>query len=210
MPNRIRSYTPLGRKHHWRYYATASTWITTRLDAWRDTDGKILRGYYQDRGRRTAIYKAIVERHGRQALTVLESGGPAADGLTAAKVAEFGRRAAERLRRQHDLIATKTAERARAAAERAVAADARTRQQTKQDYLASVAQRQARAAADRHTHIVASHQAELEKARAELTANTRPDAADVVPMAEWEALTPGERYQRARAGLSRRRHRNRT
>ena len=71
-------------------------WIKTRLDAWRDPDGRVRAGFYQRAGMRTALRAEVTARHGKAGAALLRQGdtGP----LTADRIAEFGRRVARDLR----------------------------------------------------------------------------------------------------------------
>jgi hypothetical protein len=74
-------------------------WIQTRLAAWRDADGRPLRGYYQTRSRRGAARAALIARHGRAALRVLPDPDLSGDQvLTPEQIERFGRRVAAELR----------------------------------------------------------------------------------------------------------------
>ncbi|MFC9250631.1 hypothetical protein [Amycolatopsis thailandensis] len=185
-----------GQVRTWRFYAAATNWIRTRLDAWRDADGRILRGYYQDRGRQVAIRKAVAQRHGRAGVQLLQHGGLTADAqLTADTVAAFGRKVAAQLRRDEALnrpAAPRTA---------TAAASEQARDQARKHFETAEADRRTRAAAQRHEQILASHSDHLEKARAELAAATgTPSTAafDLQLLAERDALTRREKYEQAR------------
>lgn len=184
-----------GQRRTWRFYSAATNWITSRLNAWRDADGQVLRGYYQDRGRQVAIRKAVAQRHGRAGVRLLQHGGLTGDArLTAETVAEFGRKVAAQLRRDQMLdkpAAPRTA---------TAAASQQARDQARKQFETAEAERRARA--ERHQQIIASHGDHLEQARAELAAATGTPSttpADPQLLAERDALTPQERYEQARA-----------
>lgn len=202
-PDAILRNVSAGQTRTWRYYAAVSNWITGRLDAWRDADGRVLRGYYQDRGRRVAIRRAVADRHGRAGARLLQHFGPdvvTGTGLTADVVAEFGRRVAAELR-QHQALDDRTPNRPAPSA----TASEQARDQARKEFDAAAAEKRALAAADRHAAIVDSHREQLEQARAQLAAATgavNAPAADPQVLAEQDALTPKQRHEKARASVA--------
>jgi hypothetical protein len=178
-------------------------WITHRLAAWRDANGQVKPGYYHNRGRRKAMRDAVAERHGRASLTVLGDPDLAHDPtLTPEKITAFGRRVAEHLRPASAVDQPRPTRRPAAACSsphtRAAAADAM--------HTALAEHRQAEQA---RAALHARYRHQLAVARAELAARTRPNPATPTPVpAEWEALTPDQRYERARqrAAAERGRH----
>ncbi|WP_410597810.1 helix-turn-helix domain-containing protein [Amycolatopsis sp. lyj-23] len=202
-PDAILRNVSAGQPRTWRYYAAVSNWITGRLDAWRDADGHVLPGYYQNRGRRVAIRRAVADRHGRAGVRLLQHTGPdvvTGTGLTADVVAEFGRRVAAELR-QHQAVDERASNRPAPSA----AASEQTRDQAREKFDATTAEKRARAAADRHATIVDSHREQLEQARAQLATATgavNTPAADPQVLAEQDALTPQQRHEKARAAVA--------
>jgi hypothetical protein len=173
-------------------------WIRTRLDAWRDADGQVRRGYYQTRGRRRAMRAAVAARYGRAGLAVLPDVDLAADPvLTAEKVAEFGRRIAAQMRPAMTAAANAagcgqvgvTGERTRAAAAAVELVSA------------AVTQRRARqlAAAEHGAALMARLAPQLQAARAELAERNASAPAAPISLREPAELTPAQRYERARA-----------
>jgi hypothetical protein len=166
------------------------TWVKTRLEAWRTPAGEVRTGYFQTRGRRQAIKKALVSRHGRAAARVLRDEDLAADvTLTPEHIAAFGRRVADQLR---DAAPARPAEPATPS---------------------SSAQTRAAAAAQVHDTVVdnrlrrAEHQVlreqladQLAEGRRRLAEATGATDARPVPVAPaQDDLTPMERWERARA-----------
>jgi hypothetical protein len=184
-------------------------WITTRLAAWRDPDGKPRQGYYQTRGRRAAARAALVARHGRAALRVLPDPDLAGEQtLTPEHITRFARRVAAEIRAQTRAAQTRVAQPVPA-----VPAATRTIPLAAAGILQTTAAEQAArraAAAAAHAAMMASHAPHIAAARAELAHNTAAGAP--VPVAPAQASTPEQRYEQARriaAGYRRPRHRRR-
>jgi hypothetical protein len=197
-----RAGTPIGRGPAKGLNRTGVWWwIKTRLDAWRTPDdGKIHPGYYQTRSRRQAMRRAVATRYGRAGLAVLRDEDLAADPvLTPERIATFGRRIATQLRPEP------TAFLSRPIAPASPAASEQARAEATERVTAMLAERHARSAAERHAAMMARYGPELAAARAELAARTGANPAattvpvDLAAQAEHDALTPEERYERARA-----------
>jgi hypothetical protein len=170
-------------------------WVRTRLDAWRDADGQVRRGYYQTRGRRRAMRAAVAARYGRAGLAVLPDVDLAADPvLTAEKVAEFGRRIAAQMRPA--MAAATAANQVSVTGERTRAAAAAV-----ELVSAAVTQRRARqvSAAEHRTALMARLAPQLQAARAELAERTVSASPAPIPLPELAELTPTQRYEQARA-----------
>ncbi|MFC0436136.1 helix-turn-helix domain-containing protein [Kutzneria buriramensis] len=169
--------------------------LRSRLDAWRTPDGGIRTGYYQTRGRRLAIRKALVSQHGRAAAQVLRDEDLAADvTLTPEHIAAFGRRIAEQLRRTEPARPGRPAVPRSSQATRAAAVD---------ELDTTIAVNRARRAADQDVHqqVRDRYRDQLAAARATLAERTGADLAGrAAPLAPDAAdLTPEQRWERARA-----------
>lgn len=203
-----RAGTPIGRGPAKGLNRTGVWWwIKTRLDAWRaPNDGKIRPGYYQTRSRCQAMRRAVATRYGRAGLAVLRDEDLAADPvLTPERIATFGRRIAAQLRPDPATFPSRPA---------APASSERTRAEAAEQVTAVLAEQRAHSAAERHAAMMTRYGPELAAARAELAARTGANPAtvpvDLAAQAEHDALTPEERYERARAlaaGYRRDRHR---
>jgi len=199
-----RSGTPIGRGPGDGLDADqAWWWIQTRLAAWRDADGRPLRGYYQTRGRRAAARAALIAHHGRAALRVLPDPDLASDQvLTPEHIERFGRRVAAEMRAQAPQPAPDAPAATSPGAPPAAAAILAA---------ATAAAAARRAAADAaHAAMMATHAPHIAAARAELAHHTTPGVVDSVTPAR--ASTPAERYEAARriaAGYRRDRPRHR-
>jgi hypothetical protein len=200
-----RAHTPIGRGPADHLDTDqAWCWIRARLNAWRDTDGKPRRGYYQTRHRRKTIRETITTRHGRAALAVLDDLDLATDPtLTPEKITRFGRR-----------VATQTPAQTIAARQRppqpAPVASQQARAASTELLTATLAQRAASraAAVERHAALMAHLAPQLEAARAQLAAQTGGTPAATPPPVTGPALTTEQRYEHAcllAAGYRRRR-----
>lgn len=197
-----RAGTPIGRGPAKGLNRTgARWWIKTRLDAWRaPNDDKIRPGYYQTRSRRQAMRQAVTTQYGRAGLVVLRDEDLAADPvLTPERIATFGRRIATQLRPEPAAFLS------RPIAPASPAASEQARAEATERVTAVLAERRARSAAERHAAMMARYGPEIAAARAELAARTGANPAatrvpvDLAAQAEHDALTPEERYERARA-----------
>lgn len=168
-------------------------WLKARLRAWVDGDGRVLPGFYQAEQRRAAARRTVVAQHGRAGAAAL---GARDHVLTAEHVARFGQQVARQLRpaaeRRPRPLGPVASDQTRATS-RAALDQALAERQAIRSFEERLA---AQAAADRAAQAAAAASI-LQTARARMAERQVPVAPpDEAVRAEWDALTPTERWQR--------------
>ncbi|RJQ66268.1 hypothetical protein D5S17_36200 [Pseudonocardiaceae bacterium YIM PH 21723] len=175
----------------------AATWVNRRLDAWRHPDtGRPLRGHYQDKQRSIALSAGSPEKltavHGAAALRVLGQDEVLAGvRLTPGRVAEFGRRVADQMRRKPDPAAEPEP------VSTTVIAPHNREKIT--DSLREVQDKKARrqAEAERHQQVMDQHREGIAQARARIAANTGHTDVPLAPSAT-SGMTAEQRAEHTR------------
>lgn len=190
-----RAATPIGRGPAIGLdHTQAWHWIKNRLDAWRDADGRILPGFYQQTAMRKALRAQVAERHGCAGAALLREGD--ATGLRPERIAEFGRRVARDLR----LLLRQDSAAPYAGPEVSDPQVRETGRELLSRQLADNATRR-ESFAERHAARRAQLAKQLAAAKAALDVATGADAATagMTPeqLAAWDALPVEERRARA-------------